>query len=158
MTPQEQHPKFYSHPHYWIDAKGLQLKCIEKHWELKDDPRSEISIGSTFIYDAEMYNSISVFGTIDKYEPLFKPQEGESFIKDLQAAVSCATESKYIYRVEKDGQHVLNTGITSYDSVVRMPILNLSLVKGYQLESGLRLSYFDTATYVDRMRELGYYL
>ena len=156
MTPQENYPKFYSHPHYWINA--IEVECVNTHLEIVNDPRSVIVKGRSFEFDENCFNDFCNVNTLHKYKPLFKPQEGEAFIKDLEAAVSCATRSKYVYRVEKDGQHILNTGITSHDSVARMPILNLSLVKGYQLESGLRLSYFDTATYVDKLRELGYYL
>ena len=157
LTPQEKYRKFYEDPHLWIDAH-MQLQCIEKHWELKDDPRSEVSLGALYLYDAEMYNSIWLFGTVDKYLPLFKPQEGEAFIRDLEQAVSAASGKKYLYREEKHGQHILNTGTTPEDKVVRMPIINLALVKGYELESGIRLDYFDTAAYVDTLRKLGYYL
>jgi hypothetical protein len=158
MTPQEQYPKFYSHPERYL---GIEVECIKSYFNpvvTSDYDPPLISEGETYklsLVTCIVFNERNLW---DNWQPLFKPQEGEQFIKDLEAAVSCATGSKYVYRVEKDGQHILNTGITSYDSVVRMPILNLSLVKGYQLESGLRLSYFDTAAYVDKLRELGYYI
>ena len=144
LTPQEQYSKFYKDPHLWIGA--IEVECIEKHLELKDDPRSEVSLGALYLYDAEMYNSIWLFGNIDKYKPLFKPQEGDQFIKDLESAVSagCGGESVTHYKTPSSIVFEVDGGEIEIWSYLKITT-----------SSGIA---FDTAAYVDTLRKLGYYL
>jgi hypothetical protein len=148
---QAKYPKFYANPYLWIDT-SIQLQCIEKHLELKDDLRSEISLGALYLYDAEMYNTLYVFGTTDKYKPLFKPETGEQFIKDLESAVSAAMNEPAT--LLNDGDAVkLFTGGLWYVSIL-MENIGIVNVRSYRYD----LLRFDTAAYVDTMRRLGYYL
>jgi hypothetical protein len=144
LTPQQKYPKFYESPHLWIGGP-IQLQCIEKHLELKGDPRSEVSLGSQFLFDAEMYNSIWLFGTIDKYLPLFKPQEGEQFLKDLEKAVQYACSGNYKVTTQSYWLQFYEAG-----SRIFIMLDNPSLV--------VTNTNFDTAAYVDTLRKLGYYL
>ena len=150
LTPQEKYRKFYEDPHLWIGAP-MQLQCIEKHWELKDDPRSEVSLGALYLYDAEMYNSIWLFGTVDKYLPLFKPQEGEAFIKDLEQAVSAGvgTQARRIIKSPKN--------IIAFDAEHQFYQCIMIIENDIKKVTSM-LTDFDTAAYVDTLRKLGYYL
>jgi hypothetical protein len=150
---QQKYRKFYEDPHLWIDAP-IQLQCIEKHLELKDDPRSEVSLGSQFLFDAEMYNAIWLFGTVDKYLPLFKPQEGEAFIKDLEACLQETVSPHLAYSETENGYYVFFSKAYNYE--LRVPTSNISkLALLGNLDLGVAIN---TAAYVDTMRSLGYYL
>jgi len=156
---QQKYPKFYAKPHLWIDAIEVErIKGYVNPFQPKKDTPIWMEVGEKYKLNVVTVLCMNERNLWDNYKPLFKPQEGEAFIKDLESAVSAATGKKYLYREEKHGQHILNTGTSPEDKVVRMPIINLALVKGYELESGIRLDYFDTAAYVDKLRELGYYL
>jgi len=142
---QQKYPKFYESPYLFVG--NLMVRDNKSIWYENDTK-----------FDGYLCAKCFDYMDIQDFTPLFKPQEGEAFIKDLEDAVSAATGKKYLYREEKHGQHILNTGTSPEDKVVRMPIINLALVKGYELESGIRLDYFDTAAYLDTLRKLGYYL
>jgi hypothetical protein len=151
MTPQEQYPKFYSRPEKYLGIEVETLGC-----------RVPIKLSRGLIHDVI---------SIDYLIPKFKPQEGEQFIKDLEDAVSCAGSFSVFYnRVKEEGNntnyHYLyyNIGFDEDDDedddegYVKCYIHkhNISKVDFSNNISGD--NDFDTAAYVDRLRDLGYYL
>lgn len=134
MTPQEQYPKFFDHPHYWIDA----IEVEREHTDIKE--RLTLDFLTETIKNDDLH----------KYKPLFKPQEGEQFIKDIEEAVSAgcfyepvkiANESKWDIYFEL----VRNEG----EITVTKDGLDVQLSHNVT---------FNTAAYVDKLRELGYYI
>ena len=152
MTPQAQYKKFYDKPHLWINA--IEVECVNpiSTVNLFSQERRHFNFGETYSL-AENYSFIK--NNIDCFAPKFKPQEGEQFVKDLETAVSAATGIEFVYKDIDKGKHRLYSKDFGY--VVKLPIININLVRAYQTETGMAISYFDTAAYVDKMRELGYY-
>lgn len=140
MTPQEQYPKFYSHPYMFVGQ--LIVRDTKSIWYEIDTK-----------FDGYLCAKCFDYMDIQDFEPLFKPQQGEQFIKDLEDAVRLGSECKdmnYVrehelfYEFEDNGKSL--TVLKDYLAQVLYCI---------PYEGG---EYFDTAAYVDRMRELGYYI
>ena len=135
-TPQQKHPKFYKDPHLWIDAIELEREIGIVTTKLTLDFLSET------IKNDDLW----------KYKPLFKPQEGEQFIKDLESAVSAAMNEPAT--LLNDGDAVkLFTGGWWYVSIL---MENIGIVNVRSEDNDLHL--FDTAAYVTTLLKLGYYL
>lgn len=136
MTLEQQYPKFYSHPERYL---GIEVERMCNH--------------AKYIIDYSFLNAAAINKDLHEFTPKFKPQQGEQFIKDLEDAVRLGSECKdmnYVrehelfYEFEDNGKNL--TVLKDYLSQVLYCI---------PYEGG---EYFDTAVYVDRMRELGYYI
>lgn len=148
LTPQEKHPKFYSHPHYWINA--IEVKSI------KDYP----VFGQNGVTKKRVYklthNNFTEFiadGDLKDYAPLFKPQEGEAFIKDLEAAVSAGGNGDFKLLSNRLGYKWFITDASdNFHTHLYLTVKDsgISVVSSY--------ANFDTTAYVDKLRELGYYI
>lgn len=150
MTPQEQYPKFYSHPHYWIDA--IEVESIKGYPVFG---QNGVTRKRTYKLTHGNLNEFIADGDLKDYIPKFNPQEGEAFIKDLEAAVNAGcTLRKYQFVCnDNDGAYVFDT-LTGYRVMVSTD--NISNV--CTAINGLGEKYFDTSAYVDKLRELGYYI
>jgi len=161
MKPQEQYPKFYTHPEIYL---GVEVECIE------DYTFYNFFNGNIHIVNLELLSYVSLHKLWQHFKPLFKPQQGEQFIKDLEDAVSCGIKDKSEFwedtRISKvSGTPVwyeLRLKTNDFWVEVKVTVINLSevIVSGMLLNSADTLGAycFDTAAYVDRMRELGYYI
>jgi len=152
LTPQQKYPKFYAKPHLWIDA----IDCIY----LGNTP----NIPYQFELDLETLNVLLIDNELQHCQPLFKPQEGEAFIKDLESAVSVGLNKKenegvaYYSGDSTQNAWALSLINDSDQKTVSVYIdkTNLSRVVCSQWDGDANVFY--TAAYVDKLRELGYYL
>lgn len=153
MTSQEKYPKFYSHPHYWINA--IEVECINTFTRPVGLGVQDYDKGEIIKLSPHSYDWIKTPRIIERLAPKFKPQEGEAFIKDLEAAVNtgCTLRKYQFVFNDNDGALVFDTS-TGYR--VMVSIDNISNV--CTAINGLGEKYFDTAAYVDKLRELGYYI
>jgi hypothetical protein len=133
LMPQEKHPKFYKDPHLWIGA--IEVEYIG----------TKGIIGKS-ILDVDLLSTLILFGELLGVKPLFKPQEGEQFIKDLEQAVSAGFGG---------------ASVTHY----KTPSSIVFEVDGGEIEiwSDLKITTssgiaFDTSAYVITLLKLGYYL
>lgn len=153
MTPQEQHPLFFKKPHLWINA--IEVECVGSYADLPVPKDSGYKAAGNMAIDAksrtypftvEHLAWLREIKALDYYAPKFKPQEGEQFIKDLETAVSAGfggakatyykTPSSIVFEVENGEIEIWgNLKVTTSSGIA-----------------------FDTAAYVDKMRELGYYI
>jgi hypothetical protein len=129
-TPQQKHPKFYKDPHLWIDAIELEREIGIVTTKLTLDFLSET------IKNDDLW----------KYKPLFKPQEGEQFIKDLESAVSAATDIE-------DAKFTWLTYWLVYKNNHQMVSVSLE-----DISDTCGNTSFSASRYVDTLRKLGYYL
>ena len=142
MTPQEQYPKFYSHPERYL---GIEVECI------KDYTFDNFFYGNIHIVNLELLSYVSLHKLWQHFKPLFKRQTGYEFIKDLEDAVGCglADACRNIIKAPK--------GIIAFDSPNHFT--EVIMINEHDISKVLSLkTNFDTAAYVDRMRKLGYYL
>lgn len=160
MTPQQQYPKFYSHPERYL---GIEVECI-KPWQFTNKEYDVFKIGTPVDFTLFLLTRLT-HGRLEEYfKPLFKPQQGEQFIKDLEDAVSCGGDGDFKLLSDKlnykwfiadaDGNFHTHLFVTIKDD-------NLGAVSSYAGDKDMENvtpRNFDTAAYVDRMRELGYYL
>jgi len=140
LTLQEQYKKFYDKPHLWIDA--IEVEFIESFYKFK---RGEVVRFTSSCYSiiAQQENRWCV--------PKFKPQEGDQFIKDLEDAVRLGCYGEAVtknFETKWDWTFTLNLDEEAHITIVKAG-LDISLSHGVT---------FNSAAYVDRMRELGYYL
>jgi hypothetical protein len=136
LTPQEKHPKFYANPEYWINAIEVYKNGDDFNHKLTHAMFGEIMDGNR----------------INQYVPIFKPQEGDQFIKDLESAVSAAMNEPAT--LLNDGDAVkLFTGGWWYVSIL---MENIGIVNVRSEDNDLLL--FDTSKYVTTLLKLGYYL
>jgi hypothetical protein len=131
LTPQEKYPKFYKDPHLWIDA--IEVSRVD---------RVIVQVLTVSL----LYNA-----AIKDYKPLFKPQEGEAFIKDLEQAVSAGvgTQARRIIKSPKN--------IIAFDAEHQFYQCIMIIENDIKKVTSM-LTDFDTAAYVDSLRKLGYYL
>jgi hypothetical protein len=130
LTPQEKYRKFYEDPHLWIDAIEVK-RTNSKVWH----PLSLL-----------LLHEITCNDDIAWYEPKFKPQEGEAFIKDLEEAVSAGfrdAKARYYKTPSSIVFEVIGAEIEVWQD------LRVTTSSG---------AAFDTAAYVDTLRKLGNYL
>jgi hypothetical protein len=156
LTPQQKYLKFYKSPHYWINA--IEVECIEDFTHKLREPNIMAlgKKGDIRKFDANFYDTIRSakrhygFDYLKYYKPLFKPQEGDQFIKHLEAAVSAACFGEYI-TLETSSKWEIVFQIDRLDGSVSIRLKDLAVTTS----DG---TCFDTAGYVDTLRKLGYYL
>lgn len=149
MTPDQQYLK--DHGHKYIGA-------IEVEFEQSLSFHDDIWVcNRRYVMNAYM---VYMLGNIlpEVATPIFTPQEGEQFLKDLEEAIGVATRGAEIWHVATlnygDGilfEDAVNSKF-AYSVVVKTE--NISQVT-YQDANGIGLS-FDTAAYIDKLREKGY--
>ena len=152
MTPQEQYPKFFKHPHYWIDA--IEVECVTPHAFYvnphKYKPRA--FEGEREMFTSAAYSEIKKHDTLKHFAPLFKPQEGEQFIKDLEVAVSAGLGEESVTLVRTQGANY----VFEYEE-----LFGVKAIEVYKTDLSILLPYgisFNCAAYVDKLRQLGYYV
>jgi len=137
-TPQEKHPKFYKDPHFWIGA--IEVKYVG----------TKNGIVGKSLLDIELLSTLITLDQLQNCKPLFQPQEGEQFIKDLEGAVRVATGFKFEYKEEYKGY--LRFKYSHLQFICNSKELN----KATLIFSEDTNIPFDTAAYVDTLRKLGY--
>jgi hypothetical protein len=145
LTPQEKYRKFYEDPHLWIDAiEVVVTKTTILH-------SAEYYEGEKYTLTAEMLWRLS---RSMQFEPLFKPQDGEAFIKDLESCLRQTVSPHLEYSETENGYYVFFSKAYNYE--LRVPISNISrLALLGNLDLGVAIN---TAAYVDTLRKIGYYL
>ena len=146
------YPKFYQSPHLWIGAIEVErIKGYINPFQPKKEAPIWMEVGGRYKLNVVTVLCMNERDLWENYIPLFKPQEGEQFIKDLTEAV----------RAGCYGEPVIKTLETKWDWTFTLKNddeASITVVK-----SGLDVSLshgvtFNTAAYVDKLRELGYYL
>lgn len=150
MTPQEQYPKFYKDPHFWIGA--IEVTPIGKsaymgvNW-YQSGHKEKFDDGACYLLNRHVTSH-----QLLAWMPLFKPQEGEAFIKDLTDAVSAAMGENLILANNESSIIRFTFGFWYISIFVKnLAICNVRIGDN-------NLSVFDTAAYVDTLRKKGYYL
>lgn len=151
MTPQEKYPKFYLYPHHWIDAIEVR---VNKSFEMDGYHFRE---GLQYGLDLPHLNELVEHNRLTYVDPKFKPQEGEAFIKDLESAVSLAIQVPV-----KEHSKAKDVWILSFednDGIVTVIIPKANLEQFAVSFTGSPIPVLvDTAAYVDKLRQLGYYV
>lgn len=106
--------------------------------------------GTKYRLSIHTLNELLEANKIEYIDPLFKPQEGEGFIKDLEEAVRECVGKEATVRLTGDYPAYFRFDING----ARLEILRENLV--VHMPDGE--IFFDTAAYVDKLRELGYYI
>lgn len=166
---QQKYPKFYpsegGKPHLWIDA--IEVECITPHAfyvnPYKYKPRA--FEGETEKFTANTYFEIIRHDTLKHFAPLFKPQEGEAFIKDLESAVKAVLDTmplgiKYLkYHEEKESPfYTFDYEDEQGQCEINIVKTNIAQINFSETESDPLLVFADVSIYVDTLRKLGYYL
>jgi hypothetical protein len=138
LTPQEKYPKFYESPHLWIGA--IEVEYIG----------TKNGIVGKSLLDIELLSTLITIDQLQNCKPLFKPQEGEQFIKDLESAVSAATRRKNVKHCSYDAVSEL-FNVNEGEFFVEVFDKTFAICVPYK-------AYFDAATFIDTLRKLGYYL
>jgi hypothetical protein len=149
-TLQEKHPKFYKDPHLWIGA--IEVECVKCFMRPVGMGVSGYNEGEIIKLTPQNYDWLKTPRIIECVKPIFKPQEGEQFIKDLESAVRVATGFKFEYKEEYKGY--LRFKYSHLQFICNSKELN----KATLIFSEDTNIHFDTAAYVDTLRKLGYYL
>jgi hypothetical protein len=136
LTPQEQYPKFYKDPHLWIGAIEVEYSILGGVSQ-----KMPLTVG---IMNSPKWN-------LKKFTPLFKPQEGDQIIKDLESAVSAGLFGESILLAVLDKPESPSIYFEFGDEVIEIRKKDLSI----QLPHGI---CFNTAAYVTTLLKLGYYL
>jgi hypothetical protein len=147
LTPQEKYPNFYKYPHLFVGK--LMVRDNKSIWYEKDTE-----------FDGYLCAKCFDYMDIQDFTPIFKPQEGEQFIKDLESAVSAGNIFNYklSYKDKDKNGHYLFTGDKDgHPLLLMVNSAKLSMV-AYAVGEDLIALPFNTAAYVDTLRKLGYYL
>jgi hypothetical protein len=148
LTPQEKHPKFYKDPHLWIGA--IEVECVKFFMRPVGMGVSGYNEGEIIKLTPQTYDWLKTPRIIECVTPLFKPQEGEQFIKDLEQAISAATVRKNVKHCSYDAVSEL-FNVNEGEFFVEVFDKTFAICVPYK-------AYFDAATFVDTLRKLGYYL
>lgn len=156
MTLQEKYPKFYSHPEKYL---GIEVQCIKVFTRPVGMGVMGFEVGEIIKLTNETYDWLKRPKILECVIPLFKPQVGEQFIEDLEVAatIACTKPNEHenmVFHTATDKHYVFRS---TYNPAVRFFVQrgNISWAKWRNGNMGLD---FDTAAYVDKLRELGYYI
>jgi hypothetical protein len=138
LTPQEKHPKFYESPHLFVGK--LMVRDNKSIWYENDTE-----------FDGYLCAKCFDYMDIQDFTPIFKPQQGEQFIKDLESAVSAGvgTQARRIIKSPKN--------IIAFDAEDKFHQVIMIVENDIKRVTSM-LTDFDTAAYVDALRKLGYYM
>ena len=139
-TLQEKHPKFYKDPHFWIGAIEVEVNCDTT------GTYRQIKKGEIFQLSALTLHEFQSMSALQNLTPKFKPQEGDQFIKDLESAVSAATDIE-------DAKFTWLTYWLVYKNNHQMVSVSLE-----DISDTCGNTSFSASRYVDTLRKLGYYL
>jgi hypothetical protein len=156
LTPQEKYPKFYKDPHLWIGA--IEVEAINTASKIGVDlvlqgDRIKLDAGNCYLLNRNI-TTHHLLG----FKPLFKPQEGDQFIKDLESAVRVALPYKWSEIELVQNENMTMVFINGYDGIyiAHDNIGTIATNRGSDVNNGNW--DFDCAAYVDTLRKLGYYL
>ena len=138
LTPQKKYPKFYDCPHLFVGK--LMVRDYKSIWYENDTE-----------FDGYLCAKCFDYMDIQDFTPIFKPQEGDQFIKDLEQAVSAGvgTQARRIIKSPKN--------IITFDAEHQFHQVIMIVENDIKRVTSM-LTNFNTAAYVDTLRKLGYYL
>ena len=138
LTPQEKYPKFYESPHLFVGK--LMVRDNKSIWYENDTE-----------FDGYLCAKCFDYMDIQDFTPIFKPQQGEQFIKDLESAVSAGvgTQARRIIKSPKN--------IIAFDAEDKFHQVIMIVENDIKRVTSM-LTDFDTAAYVTTLLKLGYYL
>lgn len=142
------YPKFYQSPHLWTDAIEVEVNEDFEMDGLEFMVMNSYDLSRFFLTDLLEKNKL------DYFIPLFKPQEGEQFIKDLEAAVSAGIG----FPVQYDKTMQVTSVMCFEGSSGYCFVSNDNISQAMAFNAKDEATFFDTAAYVDHLRKLGYYL
>jgi hypothetical protein len=149
LTPQEQYPKFYKDPHLWIGA--IEVECVKSFMRPVGMGVSGYNEGEIIKLTPQNYDWLKSPRIIECVKPIFNPQEGDQFIKDLESAVSAGvgTQARRIIKSPKN--------IIAFDAEDKFHQVIMIVENDIKRVTSM-LTDFDTVAYVTTLLKLGYYL